>query len=467
MNAHVVSAEAEDLASRNSAPPAVSRRIEDGILISPIAGWSPNTVPCFPVGFGRDEFVLPEHSERLSRLANQHSRDARIWFDELPHHYYVDGVRTSGSVTGLVHEFAQEFVADDAIAGMKRSKLWPRVAYVTNDHTKIDEARIALLACSNGLSPGPLRTLSDNAVSACELGDKGTISETMVALRSSIKKMPPSSATLVSGALAAVAMRDIDIKDKWEADGAFAANLGTWMHLQAELFLNRDGCYAHSLEMRTFMAYLEQTLVPLNVRTFRTEWEIYGEEENIAGSIDFVGIKPNGHLVIVDWKRTKNLEGCMVQQFNKTMKAPLDYLDDCKGNHYKLQLNAYKFLIEKYYGYKVDEMQIACFHPDRAGDPFVVDVPLMYEAASYMMAVQRQRYGDLIVSRFESQLSKERKRDDAGAVNANRPQPPTEKHTGGKPCTVTQNISLPAPENHAMPLFYLGIPGSDKKRKFA
>ena len=78
---------------------------------------------------------------------------------------------------------------------------------------------------------------------------------------------------------------------------------------------------------------MRDILLPMNVKSFRTEWEIFSEEENIAGSIDFIGIKPNGHLVLVDWKRTKELEN------SSTSKL-------------------YKYIIEKNYGYLVNEMQI-------------------------------------------------------------------------------------------------------------
>jgi hypothetical protein len=46
---------------------------------------------------------------------------------------------------------------------------------------------------------------------------------------------------------------------------------------------------------------------------YRTEWTIFGEEERIAGSIDFVALKETGELVLFDWKRSK----CLRDKYTK------------------------------------------------------------------------------------------------------------------------------------------------------
>ena len=68
-------------------------------------------------------------------------------------------------------------------------------------------------------------------------------------------------------------------------------------------------------------------------------------------------MKPNGHLVLFDWKRSKSLAEKYSNRWQK-MREPLSHLDDCAGVHYRLQLNAYKYILEKYYGVCVDDM---CF----------------------------------------------------------------------------------------------------------
>ena len=44
-----------------------------------------------PASWQSSAFVLLVHRRRQLQLINPHSRDARIWFDEAPHQYWVDG----------------------------------------------------------------------------------------------------------------------------------------------------------------------------------------------------------------------------------------------------------------------------------------------------------------------------------------------------------------------------------------
>ena len=98
-------------------------------------------LPCFsPANEQLPE--LPDHGDDLvlqCRLPNVqcellvrrygHSRDARITFTEATHSYHVDGCRMPISVTGLVHRFAQDFDADNAISKMMASSRWLRPEY--------------------------------------------------------------------------------------------------------------------------------------------------------------------------------------------------------------------------------------------------------------------------------------------------------------------------------------------------
>ena len=403
----------------------------DTILPEMPSDWTPHPLPGKPRGYSKDAFVLPEHAKRLLAVLNPHDKDSRIWFDEEPHKYYVDGIETSGSCTGLVHTFFEEFQADLVIANMMKGKKWPRSTYMSDDVTdylhcysviiallssvtrlkSCEEKRNAL----NGLiNTQDLSSLINSFKCIIENGiseeHKGTVAMSLQTIRLDIKRNAkhfPNYHIIeetFQRITRTLAMTTDQIKVKWDADGAYAANQGTWMHLQAELFLNRDPCHTDTIEMQTFFTYLERQMIPLKVKAFRTEWEIYSEEENIAGSIDFVGIKPNGHLVLVDWKRTKELEYKMKSVYNTKMKEPMEYLDDCSGTHYKLQLNIYKYMIEKNYNYVVDEMQVACFHPDRNGCPFVVDVPIMKNEVAYMMAYQRKKHADSILERYKTKL---------------------------------------------------------------
>ena len=72
------------------------------------------------------------------------------------------------------------------------------------------------------------------------------------------------------------------------------------------------------------------------------------------------------------------------------MKFPLHKLDDCAGIHYRLQLNAYAYILEKYYGHTIATMSVVCTHPDNGLTPFIDNVPFMRTEISHMMVEQRR-----------------------------------------------------------------------------
>ena len=127
---------------------------------------------------------------------------------------------------------------------------------------------------------------------------------------------------------------------------------------------------------------------------YRTEWAINGCEESIAGSIDFVAKAADGTFMIVDWKRCKQLKTKYTNPFSG-MLPPLSHLPDCAGQHYRLQLNCYRFLLQKYYGMVVSEMLVVCTHPDNQHEAFIDHVPIMTTETDLLMSWQRQQVSSM------------------------------------------------------------------------
>ena len=107
-----------------------------------------------------------------------------------------------------------------------------------------------------------------------------------------------------------------------------------------------------------FLTWFRRT----NLRPFRTEWMIYDEEYDIAGSIDFVAYNPTTDKYwVIDWKRSNRLR----RESYKSKKGLhcCDTLDDCNGNHYQLQVNLYQHILEKNYGIKIEQCVVVNLHP--------------------------------------------------------------------------------------------------------
>jgi ATP-dependent exoDNAse (exonuclease V) beta subunit len=161
-----------------------------------------------------------------------------------------------------------------------------------------------------------------------------------------------------------------EIKAEWDKIRDEAADAGTKMHLAIEQYYNsqidptipleQEPKVIDTVEYRHFEKFKKdhEHLVP-----FKTEWRIFDEDLKLAGSIDMIFKDPNneGCIYIYDWKRSKEIK---FQNWFQKGLAPLEHLDDCNYNHYTLQLNVYRYIIEKNYGLKATELAIVVFHPN-------------------------------------------------------------------------------------------------------
>lgn len=272
------------------------------------------------------------HEQKLMLAEkNEHERDRFIFFDEKPHLYFLWDRKESKAVDGLVsatsfvHKYFQHFNADEVIA--KNFAKWqkdPSSKY----HGKTPE----------------------------------------------------------------------EIKKGWEDNGKAASEDGTEMHKQIELFYNGIGKVnaqnwgvssstasssterkepiemidssesiapaRQTKEWQHFLKFHEEVIVKNRSPVYRTEWRLFCEQLKLVGTIDCIATpdpsKPS-EIIIYDWKRSKEIK--RNNPFQRGL-VPLQNLEDCNYIHYSLQLNLYKYLLEKSYGFKVLQMAICVFHPN-------------------------------------------------------------------------------------------------------
>jgi hypothetical protein len=174
------------------------------------------------------------------------------------------------------------------------------------------------------------------------------------------------------------------IKAIWAKNADEAAKAGTAMHEAIELYYNAIECREEidgTVEDLAFSSQeLEREFIFFKnfvdvrqhgkMRPYRTEWAVFDEDARIAGCIDMVfenldpaTQQPNGTLSIYDWKRCKNIDA--TNSFRKFMTTPaLNHVPDTKFGHYCLQLNVYKYILEKNYGKTVTSLCIVNLHSD-------------------------------------------------------------------------------------------------------
>jgi hypothetical protein len=196
----------------------------------------------------------------LLKDLNHHIRDDALVFEASTHSYYVNNQKTAGSVTGLVHDFAYDFDADNIASRMRSGNKWPRPGYL----------RIPFpVGTVEALKAYPSAVALVSALEAAEIDEEQICS---VAL--SCSKADPVLNQIVDN----LTLSHSEILEKWECNRIEAANRGTYMHLTFELYLNQFMVSHCTPELRTFLNFVA-TLS--NLRAFRTEWMIYADAENL------------------------------------------------------------------------------------------------------------------------------------------------------------------------------------------
>ena len=150
------------------------------------------------------------------------------------------------------------------------------------------------------------------------------------------------------------------IKDLWSKEGLEAANAGTKLHYNIEQFYNEAHIneeVKNTKEWEYFENFLQTNK---HLIAYRTEWEIYDTELDLAGSIDMVFKDTENKFHIYDWKRSKEIKFNAFN--NESGNEPLSHIQNSNYWHYALQLNIYKYILEKHYNINIETMHIVVFH---------------------------------------------------------------------------------------------------------
>jgi ATP-dependent exoDNAse (exonuclease V) beta subunit len=155
-----------------------------------------------------------------------------------------------------------------------------------------------------------------------------------------------------------------EIIKQWDDNGTKASGLGTLMHADIERYLNNipvlNDTTKEFSHFRNFWTAFQETNP--SFKPYRTEWVVFDEDKIVAGSIDCVLSDGMGNLIILDWKRSKEIK--MKNDFRERGLGPFVKMDHCNFNHYSLQLNIYRYLLETKYQRTVVAMFIVVLHPD-------------------------------------------------------------------------------------------------------
>lgn len=171
------------------------------------------------------------------------------------------------------------------------------------------------------------------------------------------------------------------IKNMWDTNRDAVSKAGSDLHYEIECFNNDKRFtfeYTNKELYEMYMCYNKENVDKAakewqyfiqfikdypHLKPYRTEWMIYDEDAKIAGSIDMVYENPDGTLSIYDWKRSKEIS--KTNNFSKfSTSSIICHIPDCNFWHYALQLNTYKYILEKKYGKQIKDLHLVRLHPD-------------------------------------------------------------------------------------------------------
>ena len=170
-------------------------------------------------------------------------------------------------------------------------------------------------------------------------------------------------------------MSQTEVIEMWDAKGVESRDVGTFLHEQIEKYFKSGKVsfdypfeyngkiinYKKTISIKKEFGYYLDFMQVSGVKPFRSEWRIFDETIQIAGTIDL--ICRNGSLFdLYDWKRsTKASPNEKIWQYGIN---GLEHIPDIYFYKYALQQNLYKYILENNYGVKVNKMYLVVLHSE-------------------------------------------------------------------------------------------------------
>lgn len=176
-----------------------------------------------------------------------------------------------------------------------------------------------------------------------------------------------------------------DIVQIWNNRGKEAANQGTYLHEQIEkYYLNQP--FKETEEFHLFKQFVAEHKA---IKPYRSEWRIFDDKFNVAGTIDLISANGNGYD-IYDWKRSKKVvdtysgDPIKIDTWGNHGVGNLSDISDTSYNRYCLQQSLYRYILENNYGLKISKMYLIVLYPeyDRY---YKVETPYLKDRIEYIL----------------------------------------------------------------------------------
>jgi len=264
------------------------------------------------------------------------------------HIYYVDGRCDLGhvSVSGLVHDYFEEFEGPRMARALVNSEGWAKSRYRVRAESRA-------LAALPGHPP---------FVDACLTRGRCTLD-------------------MLNGAVTMAQIEEAVVEDvvaQWNE----ARDRGTVMHAELEDFYTGKTCRLYmervlrdnyiaigGCEYAQFLRWHDEVFIPRGYKVYATEERLIDDRSRVCGSIDLLVTDREGRVHLRDFKRSRKIRYTAFTKPGeepKCGKPPFDSLPDTNASHYAVQQNLYVAMIERNTGMRISSMSLLIFHPEHA-----------------------------------------------------------------------------------------------------
>jgi hypothetical protein len=166
------------------------------------------------------------------------------------------------------------------------------------------------------------------------------------------------------------------VKAEWEMNNLYSTTIGSMLHKYIENFYcNKKVAYEGTFQQ---LGYDEKQKLEQNFPTLVQHFQNFYEDnkhlhcvknEIVLGDISDTKVcgmsdmlcynEQTDSLEILDFKTNKKMER---NSKHGKLFYPFEHLDECEVNEYTIQLNTYKYFIEKSTNLKVDKLKIIWFN---------------------------------------------------------------------------------------------------------
>lgn len=149
-----------------------------------------------------------------------------------------------------------------------------------------------------------------------------------------------------------------EVLAEWDMEGKIALSKGNCLHncIASNFEYKKSDEFTTQEQIEKMAEYAKRYIEDVEGTCIAREGFLTDPDKKLYGFLDYlIYSKKTNKTILLDWKTNKEID-----KYNKfeNFLSPLETLDASKANIYSLQLNFYKYIIEKVIDIKVDEMHI-------------------------------------------------------------------------------------------------------------